>query len=56
MELASSLGHRISNLRNELVSTPNDVDYAYRDTGGGTGGAAPRVLLQHFHGNLRGSP
>ena len=38
-------------LRNELVSAANGVDYAYRDTGGGEG-ALPLVLLQHFRGNL----
>jgi pimeloyl-ACP methyl ester carboxylesterase len=38
-----------SELRNELVSAANGIDYAYRDTGGG---AAPLVLLQHFRGNL----
>jgi pimeloyl-ACP methyl ester carboxylesterase len=31
-----------SELRNELVSAANGVDYAYRDTGGG---GAPLVLL-----------
>jgi pimeloyl-ACP methyl ester carboxylesterase len=40
-----------SELRNELVSAANGVDYAYRDTGGGEGGL-PLVLLQHFRGNL----
>ncbi len=40
-----------SGLDNELVSAANRVDYAYRDTGAGTG-AAPLVLLQHFRGNL----
>ncbi len=40
-----------SELRNELVSAANGVDYAYRDTGGGEGGV-PLVLLQHFRGNL----
>jgi pimeloyl-ACP methyl ester carboxylesterase len=38
-----------SSLKNELISAPNGVDYAYRDTGGG---GAPLVLLQHFRGNL----
>jgi pimeloyl-ACP methyl ester carboxylesterase len=37
-------------LRNELVSAANGVDYAYRDTGGE--GGVPLVLLQHFRGNL----
>ena len=43
-----------SNLPNKLISAPNGVDYAYRDTGGGGGGGggAPLVLLQHFRGNL----
>ena len=40
-----------SSLPNKLVSAPNGVDYAYRDTGGGEGGV-PLVLLQHFRGNL----
>ena len=40
-----------SSLPNKLISAPNGVDYAYRDTGGGEGGA-PLVLLQHFRGNL----
>jgi pimeloyl-ACP methyl ester carboxylesterase len=39
-----------SELRNEMVSAANGVDYAYRDTGGD--GAVPLVLLQHFRGNL----
>ena len=38
-------------LRNELVTAANGVDYAYRDTGGGEG-AVPLVLLQHFRENL----
>ena len=43
-----------SNRPNKLISAPNGVDYAYRDTGGGGGGGggAPLVLLQHFRGNL----
>jgi pimeloyl-ACP methyl ester carboxylesterase len=40
-----------SQLSNEVVSGTKDVDYAYRDTGGGEG-AVPLVLLQHFRGNL----
>ena len=40
-----------SSLPNKLISAPNGFDYAYRDTGGGEGGA-PLVLLQHFRGNL----
>jgi pimeloyl-ACP methyl ester carboxylesterase len=40
-----------SSLPNKLISAPSGVDYAYRDTGGG-GGGAPLVLLQHFRGNL----
>jgi pimeloyl-ACP methyl ester carboxylesterase len=40
-----------SSLPNKLISAPNGVDYAYRDSGGGEGGA-PLVLLQHFRGNL----
>jgi len=40
-----------SELRNDMVSAANGVDYAYRDTGGGDG-AVPLVLLQHFRGNL----
>jgi pimeloyl-ACP methyl ester carboxylesterase len=38
-----------SSLPNKLVSAPNGIDYAYRDTGKG---AVPLVLLQHFRGNL----
>jgi pimeloyl-ACP methyl ester carboxylesterase len=38
-----------ASLPNKLISAPNGVDYAYRDTGGG---GAPLVLLQHFRGNL----
>jgi pimeloyl-ACP methyl ester carboxylesterase len=41
-----------SNLPNELLTAPNSVDYAYRDTGGGGDGAIPLILLQHFRGNL----
>ena len=44
------MGKGYSELRNELVSAANGVDYAYRDTGGE--GAVPLVLLQHFRGNL----
>jgi len=40
-----------SELRNDLVSAVNGIEYAYRDTGGGDG-AVPLVLLQHFRGNL----
>lgn len=36
-----------SSLPNKLISAPNGVDYAYRDTGGGEGGV-PLVLL-HAH-------
>ena len=35
-----------SELKNELVSAANGVDYAYRDTGNGAG-TVPLVLLQH---------
>jgi pimeloyl-ACP methyl ester carboxylesterase len=38
-------------LPNELVSAANGIEYAYRDTGGSEG-AVPLVLLQHFRGNL----
>jgi hypothetical protein len=38
-----------ASLPNELISAPNGVDYAYRDTGGGEGGV-PLVLFQHFRG------
>jgi pimeloyl-ACP methyl ester carboxylesterase len=42
-------------LPNERISAANGVEYAYRDTGGGTGaGQVPLVLLQHFRGNLDG--
>jgi pimeloyl-ACP methyl ester carboxylesterase len=40
-----------SDLRNEMVSAANGIDYAYRDTGGGEA-TVPLVLLQHFRGNL----
>jgi pimeloyl-ACP methyl ester carboxylesterase len=33
------------------LTAVNEVDYAYRSTGGSSG-AAPLVLLQHFRGNL----
>jgi pimeloyl-ACP methyl ester carboxylesterase len=45
------MGNGHSELRNQLVSATNGVEYAYRDTGGGEG-AVPLVLLQHFRGNL----
>jgi pimeloyl-ACP methyl ester carboxylesterase len=38
-------------LASETVSAANGVDYTYRDTGGSEG-ALPVVLLQHFRGNL----
>src|SRR5215475_4018180 len=38
-------------LRNERVQAPDNVDYAYRDTGGGDG-KVPLVMFQHFRGNL----
>ena len=41
-----------SELANETVGAANGVDYAYRDTGGGSEGVLPLVLLQHFRGNL----
>jgi pimeloyl-ACP methyl ester carboxylesterase len=41
-----------SSLPNELVRAANGIDYAYRDTGPGTGGGVPLVLFQHFRGNL----
>jgi pimeloyl-ACP methyl ester carboxylesterase len=41
-----------SALANETVSAANGIDYAYRDTGGGSEGMLPLVLLQHFRGNL----
>ena len=40
-----------SELANGRISAANGIDYAYRDTGGGEGGA-PLVLFQHFRGNL----
>ncbi|HEX4258376.1 MAG TPA: alpha/beta hydrolase [Streptosporangiaceae bacterium] len=40
-----------SELKNELVSAASNVGYAYRDTGGSEG-ALPLVLCQHFRGNL----
>ena len=41
-----------SGLPNKLVTAGNGIDYAYRDTGPGPGGAPPLVLFQHFRGNL----
>jgi pimeloyl-ACP methyl ester carboxylesterase len=41
-----------SELANEHISAANGIDYAYRDAGGGSEGAVPLVLLQHFRGNL----
>lgn len=41
-----------SSLPNELLSAANGVDYAYRDTSGGSDGAIALILLQHFRGNL----
>ena len=41
-----------SELANEHISAANGIDYAYRDTGGGSEGEVPLVLLQHFRGNL----
>ena len=41
-----------SELANETVNAANGVDYAYRDTGGGSESGLPLVLLQHFRGNL----
>jgi pimeloyl-ACP methyl ester carboxylesterase len=41
-----------SELANEAVSAASGIDYAYRDTGGGSEGVVPLVLLQHFRGNL----
>ena len=41
-----------SELANERVSAANGIEYAYRDTGGGSEGGVPLVLLQHFRGNL----
>ena len=38
-----------SKLPSELVKAPNEVRYAYRDTGDGK---PPLVLFQHFRGNL----
>ena len=40
-----------SALPNDTVRAANDVEYAYRDTGGHDE-AVPLVLLQHFRGNL----
>jgi pimeloyl-ACP methyl ester carboxylesterase len=41
-----------SELANEHISAADGIDYAYRDTGGGSEGRVPLVLLQHFRGNL----
>ena len=42
----------IRSLPTRHISAANGIDYAYRDTGGGSEGAVPLVLLQHFRGNL----
>jgi hypothetical protein len=39
-----------SELKNEVVSAANGVNYACRDTG--SEGGVPLVLLQHFRGHL----
>src|SRR5271169_934117 len=41
-----------SKLANEAVSAAIGINYAYRDTDGGSEGGLPLVLLQHFRGNL----
>jgi pimeloyl-ACP methyl ester carboxylesterase len=43
-----------SSLPSTMISAPNGVDFAYRDTGAGDGQSdgVPLVLLQHFRGNL----
>jgi len=46
------MAEEYSELANEIVSAANGIDYAYRDTGGGSEGAVPLVLLQRFRGNL----
>ena len=46
------MAEEYSELANEIVSAANGIDYAYRDTGGGSEGAVPQVLLQRFRGNL----
>jgi pimeloyl-ACP methyl ester carboxylesterase len=48
----TSMAEGYSELANEHISAANGIDYAYRDTGGGSEGAVPLVLLQHFRGNL----
>ena len=45
-------GSSYSSLPNKVVRAANGIDYAYRDTGEGTSGGVPLVLLQHFRGNL----
>jgi pimeloyl-ACP methyl ester carboxylesterase len=45
----SAMATAYSELPNGLVSAANGIDYAYRETGGGS---VPLVLLQHFRGNL----
>ena len=41
-----------SELANETAGAANGIGYAYRDTGAGSAGGVPLVLLQHFRGNL----
>jgi pimeloyl-ACP methyl ester carboxylesterase len=45
-------GSSYFSLPNKVVRAANGIDYAYRDTGEGTSGDVPLVLLQHFRGNL----
>ena len=51
--MAATTGDRAySGLPNEAVRAADGIDYAYRDTGGETGGTLPLILFQHFRGNL----
>ena len=46
----TATAERYVDAANQVVSAPNGVDYAYRETGGADG--VPLVTLQHFRGNL----
>ncbi len=46
----TAAAERYVDAANQVVSAPNGVDYAYRQTGGADG--VPLVTLQHFRGNL----
>jgi pimeloyl-ACP methyl ester carboxylesterase len=51
-EWVTAMGEGYSELANQRISAANGIHYAYRDSGGGSDGGVPLVLLQHFRGNL----